>query len=208
MTLPRSDSAPLGRAAAVVGDRRDVSDRGHLEARGLEGPDRLLATGAGTLDVDLDLAHAVLHRLAGGDVGGQRRGVRRALAGALEAGHAGRAPADHRAGQVRDGDDRVVERRLDVSVPLGHVLPLLAPLLDGPLPFSHESASVLAYVFAVVFLREPTVFLGPRRCRALVFVRWPRAGRFRRWRRPRYEPISWRRLMLSATSRRRSPSTL
>src|SRR4051794_2788772 len=56
--------------------------------------------------------------------------------------------------------------------------------------------------------RTPTVFLGPRRWRAFVFVRWPRTGRLRRWRRPRYEPISWRRLTFSATSRRRSPSTL
>src|SRR6476619_1769690 len=56
--------------------------------------------------------------------------------------------------------------------------------------------------------RTPTVFFGPRRWRALVLVRWPRAGRLRRWRIPRYEPISIRRLMLSATSRRRSPSTL
>src|SRR5881392_195463 len=53
--------------------------------------------------------------------------------------------------------------------------------------------------------RTPTVRFGPRRWRALVFVRWPRTGRLRRWRTPRYEPISIRRLMFSATSRRRSP---
>lgn len=33
--------------------------------------------------------------------------------------------------------------------------------------------------------RTPTVFLGPRRWRALVLVRWPRTGRLRRCRRPR-----------------------
>ena len=79
--------------------------------------------------------------LAGGAVGGQRGGVRRALAGALEAGDAGRAPADHRAVEVRDRDDRVVEGRLDVDVPLGHVLLLPATLLDGPLPFRHALSS-------------------------------------------------------------------
>src|SRR2546423_4815172 len=47
--------------------------------------------------------------------------------------------------------------------------------------------------------RTPTVFFGPRRWRAFVFVRWPRTGRFRRCRRPRYDPISISRLMLSAT---------
>ena len=33
-------------------------------------------------------------------------------------------------------------------------------------------------------------------------------GDLRRWRRPRYEPISWRRLMFCERSRRRSPSTV
>jgi hypothetical protein len=61
----------FGRAAAVVGDGRDVGDRAHLEAGGLERPDRLLATGTRSLDVDLDLAHAVLHRPARGAVGGE-----------------------------------------------------------------------------------------------------------------------------------------
>src|ERR1700756_1524505 len=35
------------------------------------------------------------------------------------------------------------------------------------------------------FPRRPTVFFGPLRVRALVLVRWPRAGRLRRCRRPR-----------------------
>src|SRR5829696_6586809 len=100
VSLPRSDPAPLGGAAAVVGDGRDVGDRADLEAGGLERADRLFATGTRSLDVDLDLAHAVLHRAACGAVGGERGRVGRALAGALEAGDAGRAPADHGARQV------------------------------------------------------------------------------------------------------------
>src|ERR671931_294210 len=128
----RSDAAPLRGAAAVVGDWCYVGDRRDLEAGRLEGPDRLLAAGTGTLDVNLDLAHAVLHGASGGAIGGQGRGVRRALAGALEAGNAGRAPADHGAGLVGDRDDRVVERRLNVNVTLGNVLLLAAPLLVGP----------------------------------------------------------------------------
>src|SRR3954468_21857797 len=201
---PRSDSAPLGGAAAVVRDRRDVGDRGDLEPGRLERPDRLLATGARPLDIDLDLTHPVLHRALCGAVGGRAGGVRRALPGALEAGHAGRAPADHGARQVGDRDDRVVERRLDVDVPLGDVLAFAAALLRRPLAFSHVLSGPSGYFFR----RTPTVFFGPRRWRALVLVRWPRAGRLRRWRSPRYEPISMRRLMFSATSRRRSPSTL
>src|SRR6476469_10307129 len=126
---PRAlDSAPLGRAAAVVRDGGDVGDGADLEAGRLERTDRLLSAGARTLHVDLDLAHAVLHGPLRGAIGRQGGGVRGALAGTLEAGHTGGAPADDRAVEVGDRDDRVVERRLDVDVPLGHVLLLPAPL--------------------------------------------------------------------------------
>src|SRR4029079_13989546 len=119
------------------------------------------------------------------------------------AGHSGRTPADDRAIEVGDGDDRVVEGRLDMDVPLGHVLLLATTRLDRALAFRH------AWSAPHHFLRRmPTVFFGPRRWRAFVLVRWPRTGRLRRWRRPRYEPISMSRLMCSAVSRRRSPSTL
>src|SRR5262249_25583747 len=113
---------------------------------------------AGTLDVDLDLAHAVLHRALGGAIGGQGSGVRGALAGALEAGDAGRAPADDRPVEVGDRDDRVVERGLDVDVALGRVLLLTPTLLDRFLALRH------AWSVPRHFLRRtPTVFLGPRR---------------------------------------------
>src|SRR6185436_9569842 len=182
------------RAAAVVRDWGDIGDGADFEPGGLERADRLLAAGTGALDVDLDLTHAVLHRTLGRAVGRQGRRIRCALAGALEPGDAGRAPADDRTVEVGDGDDRVVERGLDVNVPLRDVLLLTPTCLDRSLSFRHSS--VLRH-----FLRlTPTVFFGPRRWRALVLVRWPRTGRLRRWRRPRYEPISIRRLMLSATS--------
>ena len=45
-------------------------------------------------------------------------------------------------------------------MPLGHVLPLPAPLLGGTLAFGHALGSGSSY-----FLRRtPTVFFGPRRC--------------------------------------------
>src|SRR6476619_281690 len=110
---PRAlDAAPLGRAAAVVRDGGDVGDGADLEAGRLERADRLLTAGARTLHVDLDLAHAVLHRTLGRAVSRQGRRIRGALAGALETGHAGRAPADDCTVEVRDRDDGVVERRL------------------------------------------------------------------------------------------------
>src|ERR1019366_5337730 len=82
-----SDPAPLGRAAAIVRNRCDVLDRADLKAGRLERPDGGLAARARALHEDIDLAHAVLHRPAHGGLGrhlgGERRGLTRALAAAL-----------------------------------------------------------------------------------------------------------------------------
>src|SRR3990170_1331768 len=119
----------------------------------VERADGLLATGARALHVDLDLAHAVLHGTLGRAVGRQGRRVGRALARSLEPGHPGRAPADDRAIEVGDRDDRVVERGLDVDMPLGHVLLLTPTCLDRSLAFRH------AWSVPRHFLRRtPTVF--------------------------------------------------
>jgi hypothetical protein len=114
-----------------VRDGRDVGDGGDLEAGGLERADRLLASATRALHEDLDLAHAMLHRALGGEVGGLRGRVWSALAGALEANEPGTPPRHDVARRVGDRDDRVVEGRLDVHVPVRHVLPLalLAALL-------------------------------------------------------------------------------
>src|SRR5215813_13279323 len=40
-------------------------------------------------------------------------------------------------------------------------------------------------IYFAAFFPRPTVFFGPLRVRALVFVRWPLTGRLRRWRSPR-----------------------
>src|SRR5690242_11979946 len=148
-----SDAAPLGRAATVVRDGGDVGDGADLEAGGLQRPDGLLAARPGPLHVDLDLAHAVLHGTLCGAVGGERGRVRRALPRALEPGDAGGAPRDDVPGQVGDRHDRVVEGRLDVDVPLGNVLPLPTPLLDGALSIGHA----LTVPRHLAFLRAPTV---------------------------------------------------
>ena len=42
-----------------------------------------------------------------------------------------------------------------------------------------------SYFFVGAFFLPATVFRGPLRVRAFVWVRWPRTGRPRRWRRPR-----------------------
>src|SRR4051794_36308543 len=126
-----SDATALGRPASVVWGGRDVLDGADLEADRTQGPDRRLAARTRTLDEDVDLLHAVLHRPATGGLSSHLRSERGGLAGALEADGAGRGPRDDRPGGVGDRDDRVVERALDVGFAHGDVLLLLAAHLLG-----------------------------------------------------------------------------
>src|SRR5439155_23919052 len=147
-----------------------------------ERADRGLAARARSLDEDLDLLEAMLHPLAGARVGGHLGCERRRLARALEAGRAGGLPRDHVTLAVGQGDDRVVERRLDVRLADRDVLAnAAARATAGRGPTRSRRHQVLV----AAFLPRPTVFFGPLRVRALVFVRWPCTGRPRRWRRPR-----------------------
>src|SRR3954470_15550795 len=110
------DPPPLAWAAAVVCLWGDVAHSGDLEAGGLQRADRGLAARARALDEDLDALHALLDALAGGRVGGDLGGERRRLARALETGAAGGLPRDHVALAVGERDDRVIERSLDVRL--------------------------------------------------------------------------------------------
>src|SRR5690242_9748884 len=165
-----SDSTALGRAAAVVRRGGDVLDLPDLQAGGLQRADRGLAAGAGTLDEDVDLANAVFLRLAGGVLRRELRGERRRLARALEADVTGAGPRDHVPLRVGDRDDRVVERALDVRVPVGDVLLLLAAHL---LAATRGLARLRRHYFLPAFFFPATVFFGPLRVRALVCVRCP-----------------------------------
>src|SRR5690606_7095603 len=93
--------------------------------------DRGLAARSRALDEHVDLAHPVLHGTARGGLGGHLRGIRGRLARALESDLARAGPGDHRTVGVGDGDDRVAEGALDVSLPVGHVLLVLAAHLPG-----------------------------------------------------------------------------
>src|SRR5437773_6639526 len=83
---------PLRRAAPVVRNRRHVTDRGDLQTGRLQRADGRLPARAGTTHEDFDLLQAVLHRLAGGELGGRLGGEGRTLARALEPGAAGARP--------------------------------------------------------------------------------------------------------------------
>src|SRR5690349_18797957 len=95
-------------------NRRDIADEVDLETSGVQRAERRLASGTRTVDVDGDVADAVLHRLLRGVFGSELRGERRRLARALEPARAGARPRDDVSADVRDRNDRVVERRGDV----------------------------------------------------------------------------------------------
>src|SRR4029453_397967 len=171
--------------APIVGNRRDVLDTGDLQAGRRERADGRLAAGARALyehvhllqPVFLGLPRCGLRRELGGERGG--------LPGALEPDVARAGPREGVALKVGDGDDGVVERRLDVRLAVDDVLLLLPPGLLG-LGLRHT------YPFfpAAGFFLPGTVFFGPLRVRAFVCVRCPCTGRLRRGRMPWWRPVS------------------
>src|SRR2546430_8119666 len=123
-----------------MGYRGHVLDRTDLKTGCLQRPDGGLPARTWALDEDIDLAHAVFHRPAGGGLRRHLRGVRRGLARSLEPDLTRGRPRDDIAGRVGNRDDRVVERAPDVGVPVSDVLPLLAAHLLGGLltaPWRH-----------------------------------------------------------------------
>src|ERR1700682_4662141 len=119
---PALDPAPLRRPAAVVRHRCHVRNAGDLESERIQGAHRRLTARSRPLDPYLEvLDAALLRRLArrfGGDLGRERR----RLARALETGAARRRPGQCVALAIGDGDDRVVERRVDMRNPFRDVL--------------------------------------------------------------------------------------
>lgn len=161
----------------------DIRDRAHLQAGGLQRPDRGLAARARALDEHVDLAHPVVLGLASGVLRGQLGRKRGRFPGTLEADVPRRCPGNDVALRVGDGHDRVVERALDVGGAVRDVLllppaGLLALLADVAGPFFAGGIGYLAFFLPAM------VRLGPLRVRALVFVRWPRTGIPRRCRNP------------------------
>ena len=135
-----------------------------------------------------------------GGLGGHLGGIRRGLAGALEAHLAGGGPGDHRTGRVGDRDDRVVERALDVAWPTATFFLTLRRTFVA-------RACRMGGDYVPAFL-PATVRFGPCGC-----GRWSwcadraRAGRGG-GAGPRHEPISCLRRISAAISRRRSPLDL
>src|SRR5438876_1846428 len=222
------DSPLLGRPAPVVRNRRHVADRTDLQPGARERLNRGLAARAGTLHAHVHALHAEVQRFPRRLLSRHRRGEGRRFLGALEAGLARRAPRDRVALQIGDRNERVVERRGHVRYALSFD-DLLGALSSAGganrrrlrVRFCLGLCVGFGFCFRFWFgVRHVPYFLrtgfflpaiarrGPFFVRALVCVRWPRTGRFLRWRPPRYVPMSINRLMFIATSVRNAPSTL
>src|SRR5205807_9849345 len=67
---PRSNAAAFRRTAAVMRDRRHVADRGDREADRLQRAQCRFTPRARALDLDVEGAHAMLHGLTAGILGG------------------------------------------------------------------------------------------------------------------------------------------
>src|SRR3970040_2402594 len=109
-----SHSPTLRRPAAVVRNRRDVTNRLHLDAHRLERPDRRFAPRTGALDADVDGPETAGIRSVARVHRSLRGRERRSLAGPLEADAARARPGDHVPFRIGDRDLRVVERGVDV----------------------------------------------------------------------------------------------
>src|SRR5690606_34163912 len=158
---PRSSDPPLlRRTTTVVWNRRHVANRPHLETRRSQRLDRGLAAAARPLHPHVNPLHPEVHRLPANLLRGHRRRERRRLLRPLEAGPPCAPPRDHGTGHVRDRDQRVVERRLDVRNALRIYLP---PRTLGPrLGLRHASSSL-----AGLLLRR-LLLAGDRATRPLV----------------------------------------
>ena len=117
----------------------NVLDQGNLKSGTLKGPQGRFSTRPRSVHVDLDGLHALLHRLLCSVLCGHLRGKGRALTRTLEFHRPGTGPAYCVSTHIRDRDQRIVERRLDMGDPVRYVL---LDLLLGPFfGLSHNPTS-------------------------------------------------------------------
>src|SRR5689334_20482499 len=117
--MSSSDAALLRRTAPVVRDRRHVDDVEDLVADVVERTHGRLTTRTRALDADFQRLDAVVQRSAAGLLGGDLRSERGRLARAAETRAARRRPRQGITLAVRDRDDGVVERSVDVRDAVG-----------------------------------------------------------------------------------------
>src|SRR5690242_4973823 len=173
----RLDPPTLGRAAAIVRNRRDVLDRLDLQTSSDERLDRRLASRARTLHSHVHATNAERHRLTSSLLTGNRGSERSRLLRSLEASLSSRAPGDRVPLAVGDGDGGVVERRADVSnsFRFDYALCLFTnchSLSRYPITWCINPTNVIQYrLYLVTFFLPAIARRGPFLVRPLVCVR-------------------------------------
>src|SRR5690606_12648626 len=160
------DATTLGRTAAVVRDGRDVRDAGDLDAQRVQGAHRRFAAGAGALDANFECLDAVFLSQAAGRFGSHLSRERRGLARALETSATRRSPGKRVALAVGNGNDRVVEGRVNVRNAVRNAL------LDFFAYARRAAVGCFRHLLILdYFFRDAAARRGPLRVRALVRVR-------------------------------------
>src|SRR5581483_1089982 len=109
-----SDPALLRWPATVVRHRSNVTDQTKIETNRLKRAHCRFSARAWPFDEDLDFFQTMAHRLPSGILCHELRRVGRALARTLESDLAGARPPDHVSGLIGNGDNGVVERRVNM----------------------------------------------------------------------------------------------
>ena len=145
----------------------NVLDQGDLKSGTLKGPQGRLTTRPRAVYMDLDGLHALLHRLLCGVLCGHLCRKRRALTRALELHRPGTGPTYGISTHIRDRDQRIVERRLDMGDPVRYVL--LDFLLLGPFFVLSFNPTSFRWCYFLFFF-PMTALRGPLRVLELVCV--------------------------------------
>ena len=159
-TYVRLYSSLLGWSTTIVGNGCHVCDRPDYHSRRLQGAYCRLATGARSLDKDIDFTHPIVLGPSGCLLGRQLCRVRCALSGTLEASGARACPGNCIAMGIRKRDDGIVERGLYVRLASRDVS--LFPPRPTPRPWSpscHAASSICSCPWLVAGHRSS----APRR---------------------------------------------
>src|SRR5690554_4324644 len=148
----------------------DIVDAADLVTTRVQRTHCRFTTRARALHINVEVFEAVFQSRLTSTLSSHLGSKGRAFTRTTETGTTGSRPAQSIALTVGDGDDGVVERRMDVGDPINHCL----------FYFFTNTSSRLSHI--CIFLRDylRIGLRGPLRVRALVLVRWPRTGRPRR----------------------------
>ena len=146
--------------------RRHVSDRQNFDSQCVQCTNSRFASGSRTLYAYLKVLDATLLRCFTGRFCSNLRGKRCGFTRALEACTSRRSPRQGVARPIGNGDDRIIERRVNVRDAFRHILFDLLAYARCSGWFYHADSFTLNFYFA-----RRMALRGPLRVRALVRVR-------------------------------------